>query len=192
MQHNINVEFTSTIDKTIYEKSVWNTKEEFFEKIILPHVDTDLKLFKREVKNMKGKQKAGYETVIQTLSEMKQSMYDTIKYEVLSEENNIENLKVSFHFKYYPTDIMTAQKTVELFIFTTPIQDIKITSESFENLKKIPGRIPEEEKEKVDNAISLFHAVVEFMENAKSNVLVTKDGVELKGIFSDVVKKHKM
>lgn len=192
MEHTLKVELTSSIDKTIYEKSPWNTKQKFFQEVIITHVDTDLKLFKRELKNMKGKQKEGYETVIKTLSDMKQSIYDTIDYEVLSEKDNIENLKISFNFKYYLTQIMTPQKTVELFIFTTPMQDINITRESFENLKKIPGRIPEEEKEKVDNAISLFHTAVDFMQNAKSNLLVTQDGVELIGIFSNLSKKAKM
>lgn len=191
MANIIKVEFTSKIDKSIYENSPWKTKEEFFKDLIINHVDTDLKFFKRESEKMKGKQKQNYELFIQSLGEMKDSIHNSIQYEVLGLEDNIQELKISFSFKYYETKIITPERMVEGFIFMTPMQDIKIFAEDLEKMKEQPGRVPEEEKEKVDSAIKMFYAAIEFMDNAKSSLIATKDGVEMKEIFNTLNKKLK-
>lgn len=190
MENTVKIEFTSTIDKTIYENSMWSTKEAFFEEVILIHIDNDLKRFKRESERSNQKEKQEYDVLIQTVENMKQSILNSITYEVVDLQENRESIKIGFTFKHYDTHIMSVERVIENFIFNTPIQDLKTTAQSFETMKAIPGRVPESEKQKVDGAIILFESAVDFMEDAKSNLTVTVNGIELKNIFTELNKKQ--
>lgn len=191
MEHTIKLEVTSTIDKTIYENSPWKNKKQCFQDLLLSHMDDDLGLFKRESKNLDKEQQEGYEILIKSLSKMKKSINKSIVYEVLNVDNNIETLKISFSFNYIPTPVMTPQKMVENFIFTTPIQEVKITGEIVKMMLEKPGRVPDKDKQKAEKSLELFDALEQFMEKAKSTLVVLDNDVELKNIFTAKKKKLK-
>jgi hypothetical protein len=192
MENTIKVEFTVKMDKTIYENSPWKTREEFLYIVILNHMDADLGIHKGFAEKMESPKKENYETFIKCLEGMKDSVNKSIKHEVVNVHENIEEVKVSFSFKYYETPTVTAERTVEGFIFVTPLSEVTTAIEDIERAKKIPGKVPEDKKEQVENAIKMFTHAINFMEEAKSSLIVTKDGVDLGNIFEATKQKPKM
>lgn len=192
MKSTIKTEFTVKMDKSIYENSPWKTKEEFFDIVVINHVDADLNLFKRFAEEEEGEKKENYKIFIKCVQEMKESINKSIQYDILNVNDNIEEVKISFSFKYYETSTMSAARTVEGLIFMTPLSEITSAVEDIERMKQMPGKIPEDKKEQVDNAIKIFNHAANFMEEAKSSLIVTKDGVDIGNIFEPTKQKLKM
>lgn len=177
MQHTVGVEMLVQMNKAIYEATPWNTREKAFHTAIIEQVDSDLNFFKRNAQSKDGSAREDYENFIKCLAGMKHSITKSLQCELLNVDGNIEEVKVKFEFPYYDTSIISVERTVESFIFITPVQDNYKDAEDFS--KALESIEDMAKKQNAQNVIKLFEHAAEFMEQAKTSLVIYKDGVAL-------------
>jgi hypothetical protein len=180
MENNIKLEFTVKMDKAIYEESPWNTKEKFFQKMVIGTVGSDVGFFKRDIKKMEGQQKEDYKIFLKTLKEMKGSINKSINYELVNTNENIEEVKINLSFKLYETPVIDVKRLVESFFFIACIQDNREAVRELEILTKNPTKFFKflhRDQEKINNTIKMLNHTADFMEEAEKSLVVYKDGV---------------
>jgi hypothetical protein len=166
MQKTVNVEFNVRLDKSIYQSSPWNTKESFFERLVLNHVDSDYNFFVKEHARMESPKKEEFSGLVQTLKEIKSSIKQSIKYQVVNTVDNIEEVKISFSFNYYATPLCDIDETVNTFIFNKTIKSNSYTAKDI-------TRFPDSSKKNVIEAgVKMYNHVASFMEEAKSSLVI--------------------
>jgi hypothetical protein len=168
MEKTINIEFTTTMDRSVYEDSPWKTKEGFFKQMVVSHIDKDAKLYANVSAKMESPEKETYSGLVQTLKEIKANINNSIQYELLSVKDNMEEVKISFNFQYYENPIFSKDQLVEKIIFNQSIKDSKFFAE------RLPKMDHGATKEKLDSAVKMYNHVADFMEKAKSSLVVTE------------------
>jgi len=171
MKKNVKVKFDIKLNKNLYEGFSWKTKEEFFEQLVISHIAKNWIFYDKAIKEDASK-KEQYEGLVQTLKEMKQGIKESIKYETLNTNENIENVRIRFSFNYYENttynDINLAKK--EIFD--------NIIRESYFLAKEMPRMGAGAPKEKVKAAVKMYNHVGDFMSEAKNSLLINGIKVE--------------
>lgn len=171
----VKVEFIIKLDKKIYLKNS-QTREEFFKQYVWNHVASDYNFIANSVDRMaEPKDKDKYGNYVETLKHIKQSLIDSSVYEVLNEENNIEEVKIKCEFNYYENMISTLEKTVEVEIFN---QNIKSSYFMAEDIARVVRLISNDKEEEIKIAVNTYKHIGNLLTEAKHNVLVNGNRVE--------------
>ena len=98
MEHTIYIKFITNLDSSIYLSNFWKTREEFFDALVINHIDSDLNFYSNSYDKMDSAQKEKYSLFLKTIKEIKSNIQKSIKYEVLDVLENIEKVQISFTF----------------------------------------------------------------------------------------------
>jgi phage-related protein len=109
------------------------------------------------------------EGMLHTLKDLKQSIEQSIKYELVQAKDNIEELKVTFNFQYYENTIDTAEAIVARHIFNNSIHDCYFLA------KEMPRMGQGAPKEKVDLGIRIYNHVGDLLTKAQKTVVISVD-----------------
>ncbi len=164
MKNKVNVEFNIKLNKEVYLDSPWNTKENFFNQLVVSHIGKDWVLIERFSK--KDNTEKEYEGLVNTLKEMKENINNSIKYELLEFDGNNEKLKINFSFDYYDNTKYSVNDLVNTEIFD------KIIKASYYFVKDLPRIGQGAPKEKIDSAIKMYQHVGDFMTEAKNSLVI--------------------
>lgn len=176
MTQKIDVEFKINLDKNIYENSPWNTPENLFNSLVLKQIANDYGFLSKSIKEQKSiEEQKEYEGFLLTLKDLKESIEKSIKYEVMDSSDNIEQIKVTFNFKYYENTKDSPGEIVLLDIFNKSIRSNYFLAK---DLPRIARDAPKDAKEKVDSTIKLFNHIGEFLTEAKNSLIIYADGVK--------------
>jgi phage-related protein len=169
MEQKINVSFNVEIDKDKYKGSAWNTTEEFFNEIVISHIGKHYHAIAKSISNRDESEQKLNEGMLHTLKDLKQSIEQSIKYELVQAKDNIEELKVTFNFQYYENTIDTAEAIVARHIFNNSIHDCYFLA------KEMPRMGQGAPKEKVDLGIRIYTHVGDLLTKAQKTVVISVD-----------------
>lgn len=169
MEQKINVSFNIEIDKEVYRGSAWNTSEEFFNQIVLSHIGKHYHAIASSIEKRDPSEKKLNEGMLHTLKDLKQSVQQSINYEVLKVNNSIEEFKVTFSFQYYENTIDTPESIVAREIFNNSIHDCYFLA------KEMPRVGKDAPKEKVDLGIRIYTHVGDLLTKARETIIISVD-----------------
>lgn len=170
----IELEFIIKLDKEIYEKTDWNTRESFFNQLILKHLVSDYNLIVNLIRNEKESKQKKYETFLATLKSFKEDLPKLISYDLINIENNVEEIKIKCKFNYYENNISTLNKFVSLEMFDRNIDKSYLLSE---DIKKF---INPTNKEKVEFIMLMYKHIGDILTNAKPTLLINGLPIKIK------------
>lgn len=165
----INVEFIIKLDKEVYLDSPWKTREEFFNKLVFSHVASDYHFIANLAnQQIKGQEKEKYIPYLETLKNIKDSLLQSAQYELIKEEGNIEEIKVSCHFDYHDNTINSYEETVKINIFTSNIRSSYFLAKDIVRLASIQNINPEDKL--VQSAIKMYNHVGDLLNESQEKV----------------------
>ena len=171
MEHNIHIEFIVNLDTSIYLSSSWKTREEFFDSLVINHIDDDLKFYSNSYDKMDSIKKEKYYLFIKTVQEVKNSIQKSINYEVIDVLDHIEKVKISFNFLYFQNSIMSLEQIIDYLILKQTIKSNTFLSTDL--LIFAYG----ERKEPIESLCQIYAHIAQFMQEAKSSLIVMQDGI---------------
>lgn len=167
----INVEFTINLDKTIYLDSPWKTREEFVNQLVFSHIASDYNFIANSVEQQKkGQEKEKYIPYLETLKNIKESLLTSAQYQLIKEENNIEEIKITCEFDYYENTISSYEDTVKVNIFNSNIRSSYFLAEDVIRLASIKNISADDKL--VKSAVKMYKHVGDFLTKALENVIV--------------------
>ena len=169
MEQKINVSFNVEIDKDKYKGSAWSTTEEFFSEIVIGHIGKHYHAIAKSISNCDVSEQKLNEGRLLTLKDLKESVQQSIRYELVQAKENIEELKVTFNFQYYENTIETAESIVTRHIFNNNIHDCYFLA------KEMPRMGHGAPKEKVDLGIRIYTHVGDLLTKAQKTLVISID-----------------
>lgn len=165
----IDVEFNIVLDKNIYENTPCKTREEFFNQFVITHIANDYHFIANSIHQQKPDEKEKYEPFIETLKNIKQSIQDSITYELINTQDNLETVKVKCSFNYFDNEIYSLEKSVEVELFNKHIR------QAYFMVKDIPRMVRmqyNDKEEEIAHAVGIYQLVGDMLNHAKSAVQI--------------------
>lgn len=173
------VEFNIVLDKNIYENTACNTREEFFNQFVVSHIAHDYHFIANSLKQQKPEEKEKYAPYVETLKSIKESIQNSIKYTLLSTQDNRETVKVKCSFDYYDNEISSLEQTVETELFTTHIRKCYFMVKDIPRVVRSQyGDGHKEIEIKIAHAVSIYQHVGDILNHAKSAVHINGNTVQ--------------
>ena len=113
---------------------------------------------------------------VETLKNIQESILSSIKYEIISQKDNIEEIKVNFNFNYYESISFSVIDIVEIEIFNNQIKNSYGKAEDMINLMNIKNKYDEE---KLKIIVKLYNHIGDILKEAKENVLINQKKLEV-------------
>lgn len=164
---NVEVEFNIVLDKKIYENTTCKTIEDFCNQFVVTHIASDYNFIANSVERQKPDEKEKYAPYLETLKNIKNSIKNSITYELLNTQDNLETVRVKCNFDYFENEINSLEKTVEIELFTTHIRKAYFMVKDIPRLVRM--QYNDQEKE-IAQAVSVYQLVGDMLNNAKSAV----------------------
>lgn len=172
---NINIEFTVKVDSSIYKETECNTVSSFLNQFVFSHIGSECNFIESMVNSMQYHQRKEYFGYVETLKNMQESILSSIQYEIISQKDNIEEIKVKFNFNYYESPAFSLMDIIEIEIFNNQIKNSYGKSEDMINLMNIKNQ---DDKEKSKFIIKLYKHIGDMLKEAKENVLINQNFLE--------------
>jgi hypothetical protein len=173
MVQKVNVSFNIKLDKNVYEDSPWNTPEGFFNQLVIKHLAKDYIFLSNQINKFEPLEKEDYEGFLETLKNFKENISKSIKYELIQNIGNIEEIKISFNFQYHPNPKGKAEDILINEFFHKPIKA------SYFFAKEMPRLGQGVHEEKVESAIKMYNHVGDFLTEAKKSLIISVQNREL-------------
>lgn len=166
----VNVEFIVKVDKEIYLNTPWKKQEEFLNQLIFKHVASDYNFIANSVEQqIKGEEKEKYIPYLETLKNIKESLLNSVSYEVVSQEDNVEEVKVKCQFDYHENTISSMERTVEVEIFTSNIRKSYFMAQ---DIVRLARAVTSDREKEIDDAVKMYKHVGDFLNEAQTAVLI--------------------
>lgn len=128
----------------------------------------------KSIDKMDEEKKQSYIPYVETLKGIKQSIQSSIQYELISQEGDIEEIKVTCSFPYYENTISSLVKTVEVEIFNRHIRSSNFMST---DIVRVANPRTIKEKDHLKFLVNVYKHVVKVLEEAKKTIFI--DGIKL-------------
>lgn len=173
----VEVQFNIVLDKNIYKNTACNTREEFVNQFLVSNIAHDYHFIANSLEQQKPDEKEKYAPYLETLKNIKSSIQNSIKYELLSTQDNVETVKITCSFDYFDNEISSLEKTVETELFTIHIRKAYFMVKDIPRIFKNQYHDNDKDKQ-IAHAVSVYQLVGDMLNNAKSAVQINGNAVQ--------------
>lgn len=169
IMQKVEVEFNVVLNKKICEATACKTSEEFFNQFVVTHIANDYNFIANSFKQQKPGEEENYTPFLETLKNIQHSVKNSITYELVSQQDHLETVKVKCSFDYFENTIYSLEKTVEVELFNKNIR------QAYFMVKDIPRLVRmhyENQEKEIAHAVSVYQLVGDMLNNAKSAVQI--------------------